>query len=471
METSARSIARFQSRHPDPVAQPLVEVKPTAHVGIVGGGITGLTAAYRLARLGYRVSLWERSDEFGGLAAAVDVPGGKLEKFYHHLFMSDRAIVALAAEIGCGDSLRWLASQNSYFSDGQIYSLASPMDLLHLPVVPFVDRIRIGLVTLYLQMIPSRHERWKSFERVTAADWLQKWLGRRAYERTLGAQLKAKFGKRVDEVAMVWFWNKIFLRTQSRPGILGKERLGYFDGSFSVFVDALVEAGRQEGVDSQHSTGIRAISSQDKGGTISVSTDAGDVTVDAVVVTTPTPLLARMMPELPAAYVEKLRATTYQGAACVLLRLDRPLTETYWLNIADPALPFTVIVEHTNFIPPSEYDGNHYVYLNTYIDTDHRYLSMPEDELLAEYLSYLPKLNQEFDPGWILDSWVFRTSAAQPVIGLNYSDKRPDHRTPIPGVYLASMSQIYPEDRGTNYAVALGEHVANLVDSDRRAIF
>ncbi|MEZ4571277.1 MAG: FAD-dependent oxidoreductase [Thermomicrobiales bacterium] len=231
------------------------------HVGVIGGGITGLTAAYRLARLGYRVTLWERSDEYGGLAAAIDVPGGKIEKFYHHLFMSDTSIVALANEIGIGSSLRWLPSQNSYFSDGRIYSLASPFDLIKLPVVPFIDRIRIGLVTLYLQTIPSIGERWKAFERVTASKWLRKWLGQRAFDRTLGAQLKAKFGPRADEVAMVWFWNKIYLRTQSRPGLLAKEYLGYFEGSFSVIIDALVEAGRTEGVEFYRSTSIGRVAS------------------------------------------------------------------------------------------------------------------------------------------------------------------------------------------------------------------
>lgn len=441
---------------------------PAAHIGVVGGGITGLTAAYRLARLGYRVTLWERSNEFGGLAAAFDVPGGKIEKFYHHLFMSDQSIVALAHEIGVGDRLRWLPSQNSYLSDGQIYSLASPFDLLKLPVVPFIDRIRIGLVTLYLQTIPSRGERWRAFERVTAANWLRKWLGERAFNRTLGAQLKAKFGPRAEDIAMVWFWNKIYLRTQSRPGLLAKELLGYFDGSFSVFVDGLVKAGRAEGVESHAGVEINRITADSDRGAITVSTDTGDITVDAVVVTTPTPLLARLMPDLPPDYSEKLRGTVYQGAACVLLRLDRSLTDTYWLNIADPSLPFTVIVEHTNFIAPEQYDGNHYVYLNTYVDVDHRYLSMPEDELLDEYLSYLQHINREFSRDWVRESWVFRTPAAQPVIGLNYSQRRPDHRTPVPGVYLASMSQIYPEDRGTNYAVALGEHVAGLVDEELR---
>ena len=439
---------------------------PIAHVGVIGGGITGLTAAYRLARIGYRVTLWESSDEFGGLAAAFEVPGGYLEKFYHHLFMSDRAIVALANEIGVGHTLRWLPSQNSYFSDGRIYSLASPMDLLKLPVVPFIDRIRIGLVTLYLQHIPSIDERWHALERVTAADWLRKYMGERAFNRTLGAQRRAKFGPRADEIAMVWFWNKIYLRTQSRPGILGQERLGYFDGSFRVFTDALVEAARREGASLHLNTPVRSVEPRQGGRSFTLDVGGERVQVDALVATTPAPLLARLVPSLPEDYRAKLTGTRYQGAACVLLRMDRKLTDSYWLNIADSRLPFTVVVEHTNFIGPEHYGGNHYLYVNTYVEPDHRYLAMPEDELLEEYLRYLPELNPDFSPDWVRESWVFRTPAAQPIIGLNHRERMPSHRAPIPGLYLATMSQIYPEDRGTNYAVALGEKIANILDED-----
>ncbi len=380
--------------------------------------------------------------------------------------MSDQAIIQLAREIGCEDALKWFPSQNSYYSAGRIYSLASPFDLLRLPMVPFIDRLRIGLVTLYLQQVSSRGDRWKHFEQVTAASWLRRWLGDRAFDRTLGAQLHAKFGPRAEQIAMVWFWNKIYLRTQSRPGLLGQERLGYFDGSFNVFTDALVQAARREGADLQTGVEIQAIVEDSATGGLRIDFSHRSEDVDAVVVTTPAPLLARMMPSLPESYRDKLTGTRYQGAACVLLRMNRKLTDTYWLNMADSSLPFTVIVEHTNFIEPEQYASNHYLYVNTYVEPDHRYLSMSEADLVDEYLSYLPRINPDFDRSWIVDTWVFRTPAAQPIIALHHRERMPDHRAPVKGVYLATMSQIYPEDRGTNYAVALGEEVSSLVDED-----
>jgi protoporphyrinogen oxidase len=177
---------------------------PTAlRIGIIGGGIAGLTAAYRLARQGHRIVLWERQRQLGGQAAAVPSKGTALEYFYHHLFLSDRDIVRLLEELGLADRLVWLPSRVGFFARGRIYPLSSALDVLRLGVVPLPDRLRIGLVTFYLQHVRD----WQRFEYVTAEQWLRRWVGHRAFERVWGAQLHAKFGPRAGDVAMAWFWN------------------------------------------------------------------------------------------------------------------------------------------------------------------------------------------------------------------------------------------------------------------------
>jgi protoporphyrinogen oxidase len=391
------------------------------------------------------------------------VTGNSLEYFYHHLFQSDRDIVALIEELGIGDRLLWLPSNVGYFADGKIYPLNGARDLLKLDVLPIRDRIRLGLVTAYLQ----RFRNWRKFETVTAETWLRRALGDRAYERTWGAQLDAKFGRYAGEVAMVWFWGKIWLRTTSRRSPLDQERLGYIRGSFNVLIDALAEGARRAGADLQVGRGPSVLTQNDDQ-TWRVVFDGGDepVTCDAVVATTPSPILARIVPALPDDYVAKLNGLTYEAAAVALLEMNRPLSDVYWLNIADRDLPFTGVIEHTNFMPPGDYGGKHYVYLSKYLETDHPYFSMPEDELIEIYLPYLKRINAGFDRAWIDRWWVFRERSAQPIVTLNYSQKLPDHRTPLSNLYLANTSQIYPEDRGTNYSVRLGNRVSKLVLAD-----
>ncbi|MGH2557443.1 MAG: NAD(P)/FAD-dependent oxidoreductase [Thermomicrobiales bacterium] len=433
------------------------------HIGVIGGGMTGLTAALRFARAGQRVTLWERGNRLGGQAAAFPVTGGDLEYFYHHLFQSDRDIAALIEELGIGDHLVWLPSNVGYFANGKIYPLNGALDLLKLDVLPLRDRIRIGLVTAYLQ----RFRNWRKFERVTAEQWLRRALGNRAYDQTWGAQLEAKFGRYHDQVAMVWFWGKIWLRTTSRRSPLDQEKLGYIRGSFNVLIDALAVGARQAGADLRVGQGPVALKQlPDERWRLQFDEGSESETCDAVVVTTPSPILARLVPELPDDYKSKLTGLTYEAAAVALLEMSRPLSSTYWLNVADRDLPFTGVIEHTNFMPPEDYGGKHYVYLSKYMEVDHPYFSMPEEQLIETYIPYLKRINPEFDRGWIERWWVFRERSAQPIVTLNYSEKLPDHRTPFANLYLANTSQIYPEDRGTNYSVRLGNRIAELVLGD-----
>lgn len=429
--------------------------------GVIGGGIAGLTAAYRFAQHGHQVVLWERSPRLGGQAAAFDVGGAALEYFYHHLFMSDRDIVGLMDDLGIGDHLMWLPSRVGFFYDGKIYPLSGALDLLRLGFIPLVDRLRIGFTTLYLQKTSN----WRRFERVTAAEWLRRAVGQRAFDRVWGAQLRAKFGPRYDQVAMAWFWNKIYLRTQSRKSPLSRERLGYIRGSFNVLIDRLGEAIEEAGGTVRAGVGTEQI--ERRGGEWIVRTSDGQThTCDVIVATVPSPILARMLPQLPDDYRAKLTGATYQGAVTLLLQSSRSLSDIYWLNIGDPSVPFTGIIEHTNFIGPEHYQGRHFIYVSKYVDHDHPYMTLPDDQLFAEYIPHLRRVNSEFDPAWVERYWVFREYAAQPIITLNYSDRIPEHRTPLPGLYLANTAQIYPEDRGTNYSVRLGNRIVDLVERD-----
>ena len=159
-------------------------------IAVIGGGMAGMTAAYRLVQAGFDVTLWERGPRLGGQAVAFPVAGTALEHFYHHLFQSDREIAALIDELGIGDDLLWITSNVGYFADGKIWPLNGALDVLRLGFIPFVDRLRLGLVTVYLQRVTD----WKRFEKITAHRWLRRALGKTAYDRTLGAQLRAKFG-------------------------------------------------------------------------------------------------------------------------------------------------------------------------------------------------------------------------------------------------------------------------------------
>ena len=437
-------------------------------VGIIGAGATGLPAAYDLLKAGHQAVVYERAPFIGGHASTFDVGGERLERGYHHWFTSDTDIIELVEEIGLGDTIRWIDSTVGTLYDGRIYDFVTPMDLLKFKPLSFPDRIRLGLTTLYLQ----RQKDWRKYEGITAHEWLGKRGGAGVYGTFWEPMLRGKFGDLMyKDVTMAWVWGKINTRVKSRGKSMVREKLGYPMGSFGLVFDTLADRIRDMGGEVLTSAGVNRILVEDDGSVRGLEVQPQDGTAreehfDAVLATTPSPVFTRLAPPLPPDYRARLESARYMAAVLIVLVLDRPLSDVYWLNVADREIPFVGVIEHTNLIGPEHYGGRHIVYLSNYLTTDNPLYRMEREELLAEYLPHLRKINPDFSPDWIVESYHHRVDGAQPVIGVNYSDSIPDRRTPFPGVYLANTTQIYPEDRGTNYSVRMGREVAEMMMRD-----
>ena len=368
-------------------------------------------------------------------------------------------------ELDLSTQLRWIESKVGLLYDGRLYDFGTAMDLLRFTPLNLVDRFRLGLITMYL----SKKKAWRDLESVTAKEWIQKYAGKGVYDVIWGPLLRGKFGEYYDQVSMAWFWGKIQLRFASRKG-LARERLGYPIGTFGEIFDTLERKIIEKGGEVHTSIGVRGIKIED-GRATGIDTDdpslhGGTWSFDAVIATTPSYILPRLLPFVPEPYLEKLTSVKYLAAVLVILVLKRPLSRVYWLNVADRDIPFVGVIEQTNFIPPDHYDGKHVVYLSNYLSADNPLFHMSHDEILLEYLPHLRKINPEFDSSWIETSYYHKVDAAQPIIPVNYSDLVPEHRTPFKGLYLANTTQVYPEDRGTNYSVRLGRKVARMVLTD-----
>jgi protoporphyrinogen oxidase len=438
-------------------------------IGIIGGGFAGLTAAYELLKQGHSVDVYEAAPFWGGQAATIEVEGTRIERFYHHFFTSDTDIQQLMAELGISHKLQWRPSQMGFFQDGRIWDFVTPFDLLKFgPLKPW-NRIRIGLVTLYLQRIRN----WKRFEPVTAQEWLIKATGKEAFEKVWGAQLRAKFGNMADQIGMVWFWGKIYLRFRSRRG-LAREVLGYPQGSFQVIIDALVAALQNMGCGLYPSTPVEAVVTRSGTNGLEVAgvrVRGETQTYDAVIATVPNFLFPRLVPDLPESYSALLAKVPYQAALVMLVKLRHPLSHIYWMNIGDLTMPFVGIIEHTNFVPAEYYGNKRLLYISNYLSKESPLLAMEPEALIDHFFPHLQRINPRLQRDWIEEYWVFREASAQPVITTNYSSIMPPMETPIAGLYLANTTQIYPEDRGTNYAVRLGRQIARLLlhKADRRS--
>ena len=430
-------------------------------IGIIGAGVAGMSAAWDLARAGHAVTLFEGSDVVGGLAAGFrdETWDWSLEKFYHHWFENDSDILGLVEEIGHSDKVRFPRPKTSYWIDGKLYrSEISPSALL-LPLSPLA-KFRLGLVGVFLKLTRD----WRSLERATAHDWMRRYLGREAYERLWQPLLIGKFSDRYQQVNMAWLWARIYTRSL---------RLGIFEGGFQAFDEALAEAIRAHGADIRLNHRVESITRRD--GAVVVRVGDQEHVFDRVLSTTSPQLMLRLTEGLAdTPYGAQMAALESIDGLCVVLALKQSLLTdgTYWLNLpatsADKGqtrFPFLALVEHTNWMDKRHYGGDVLVYCGDYVPADHEYFQLPEAELVERFTAALPTFNPAFSPDWIRKWWVFRAPYAQPIPSVNHSAHIPPLNTPVEGVYWASMSQVYPWDRGTNFAVEIGRRAARLMMS------
>ncbi|GMG81169.1 NAD(P)/FAD-dependent oxidoreductase [Paralimibaculum aggregatum] len=419
---------------------------------IIGGGFAGLSAAYELARAGRRVTLLEAEDRIGGLAAAFETEGERLDRFYHHWFTNDRAVMDLIGALGLDGEVEINPSNTGLYFANTIYRLSSPLDLLRFAPLPFADRIRLGLLALRARRVRD----WRALEETTAADWLRAMGGERVFRVVWEPLLTGKFGPHAEAISAVWFWNKLKLRGGSR-GARGEERLAYFRGGFVALAEALAEAVRGAGGEIRLAAPVERLVPEAGGWRLSGRW--GSLTAARAIATPALPLVAEMVRGwAPADYVARLERIHYLANLCLVLELDRPLSETYWLNVNDPSFPFVGVIEHTNFAGAARYGGRHIVYLSKYLPHTDPLYRLGAAEMLDFALPHLARMFPEFDPASVQRHHLWRARWAQPVVERGYSRLIPPEEGPE-GLLLCSMAQIYPEDRGTNYAIREGRRL------------
>ncbi len=424
-----------------------------ADVAVIGAGALGLAGARRLARGGARVTVFEREPQPGGLVVGFKVGPSWFEKFYHHLFQTDRRMISLLDELGLGGRLVWGSPATANLREGQIHRLDGALAVLQYSPLSFLARIRLGLGIAILKAIrdPER------LEGQTAADWLRRWMGEEAYRVVWEPLLAGKFGREADRIAMPWFWARVHDRTP---------RLGYLRGGFQLFYEALADELRARGGRLELSCPISSI--EQRGDKLYLETPGGGESFDAVLCSLPARLFLRLTRGLPDDYVTQFsKSGDHYTAHCVVLELGRPLQWAYWVSITDPDYPFLALVEHTNWLPAEDYGGHHLVYLGNYLPPDDELFTLSDEAVLERFLPHLSRINPRFERGWVLGAHVFKAPFAQPIVRVGYRDGLPPHRTPLKGLWLANMGHVYPHDRGQNYSALLGEAVADRILAER----
>jgi protoporphyrinogen oxidase len=426
-------------------------------IAIIGAGFGGMAAAYDLKNAGHEVTIYESANYVGGLASGFKEPhwDWSVEKFYHHWFQSDNEILGLIKELGWEDKVLFPRPYTVLLYNGKWYPFDSILHALLFPGLGFgLDKIRFGFVGLYLRLTNN----WRALEKYTADEWMRTYAGKRVYEKMWKPLLVGKFGPYYDQVNMAWMWARLKARTT---------RLGTFEGGFQRFANLFAERLQEMGIVIR--LGLRVESIKRERDKLSVRSEGEAESFDKVLVTTAPNLLAKLSPELPENYLKGLLELKSMGAVVMVLSLKQQLSKEgyYWFNLPkEEGYPFLALVEHTNFVSKENFGGDYIVYAGDYLEVGHEYFSLGEEQLLERFIPAFKKFNPAFARDWVNKVWVFKTNYAQPVPLVNHSKNIPTIQTPIEGLYFASMSQVYPWDRGTNFAVEIGRRAAGLMFVD-----
>jgi protoporphyrinogen oxidase len=430
-------------------------------IHVVGGGIAGLAAAYRLQGHGHDVRILEATDQVGGLAAVYDTAGDDVEKFYHHLSKSEETIVELAEELGLGDRLEWRVGENAYYVDGVVHPLDTPWEILAYPHMSAYDKFRLGMLTLEIDVRGGwpdvdAYESLRDYEDVPIKQFLLEHTTRGVYENFFEPLLDAKFGERKEDVSAAWLLGRIKFRGER--DLLRGEILGYFDGGFRPLLDALVDAVGRDSI--ELSSPVTALDTD--GDAVSAVTYGGD---DGGVTEETDGVVVAAMPNVLEDLTGYACEIDFQGAVCAVVTMDEPLTDTYWLNVAHDA-PFGALIEHTNFVPPERYGGQHLLYVASYVQSESEALwQMDDDEVTETWLDHIGEMFPGFDRDAVSSVRVARNPRAGPVYERGYLDLVVPYDLGdevAEGVYYAGMASEaqYPE-RSLNGGVVAGFECAD----------
>ena len=416
-------------------------------VAIIGAGFVGLSAALNLLEKDVDVTLFEKDSIPGGLANGFKEPEWRwsLEKHYHHIFTSDKIVLDLANKVG--QRIIFNTPETLSFYEGEAFRLDSPMSLLEFGKISFADRVRTGIILLYLKITSD----WKKLESITAESFITKWMGEKSWEILWKPLFVKKFGKEYKKIPASWFWARIKKRSQS---------LGYPEGGFDSFSGKIADKIiKKKGV-IKYREFVKSIKPHKEG--FSIETNKNKYTFDKVICTLPSSLFVKMVKGLPQKYTDKLLGLKGIGAVNLIIELEKPFMKGYWLSINDMDIPFLCVVEQTNYMERRYYDGSRILYVGNYLPANHEYFDLNARQILSRYMKGLKQINPDFNYDWIKSLKVFKAPYAQPLVEKNYLKKIPDLKTPLRNLFLANIEQVYPWDRGTNYSVELGTKVAEL---------
>ena len=419
-------------------------------VSIIGGGITGLVVGYRLSHQGFKIDLFEREDELGGLAGPARISGGFVERAYHLTFKGDRHTLELIERLGLQDRFHWRQAKLGIFHQGRIHDFSGVGDLLRFKPLSLLGRLRMGALVFYLSKIRD----WKRLDSKAFAPWARRIGGDQAYEGIWEPLLEKKFQERKEQIPVAWMWGKTHRRANSRSNFR-QEEFGFLEGSFRTLYNRLAEEIVERGGEVHRGVPVTGVHFSDRR-VEGIEYAEGSLDTDVLVSAVPYRLFWNLVRDAQARVKKKLPAIPrleYLGAICLIVSLKQSLTDILWLNVNDSDIPFVVAIEISNLIGKAQFGGNSVLYLASYLSSDSEMFRAAPESIFETYSRSLKKVFPHYEESLVTEYRVEKHPFADPIPSLNYSQQLPPLKTSIENLYLSDFTRVYPYDKGSDKSI------------------
>jgi protoporphyrinogen oxidase len=428
-------------------------------IAVVGGGILGMTLALRLAQQGRDVTLFEGADHLGGLADAWQLEDVTWDRHYHVTLLSDLRLRGLLQELGLENDMQWVETKTGFYTDGKLYSVSNTIEFLKFPALKLLDKLRLGFSISYA----SKVKNWRRLETLTAADWLQKLAGKKAFAKIWLPLLRSKLGDNYTKASASFIWAIVARMYAARRTGLKKEMFGYLPGGYGRMLARFSEYLVEQGVTIKTGHRVEKVRSERPGSQgVSLSfTNGHQQTFDQTILTLPSAIAVQVCPDLSDWERERHQAIEYQGIVCASLLLKQPLASFYVTNITDTWVPFTGVIEMTTLVDRREFGGRALVYLPKYVPVDDPIFEMTDDQVQERFVSALVQMYPQFDRSQVLAFKVSRVKQVFAITNLNYSQNLPPMQTSVPGLHIINSAQICNGTLNVNEGIILAEQAVH----------
>ncbi len=417
-------------------------------IGIIGGGMMGLSLAYRLSQQGDKVTVFESSDQLGGLATHHDFGSFVWDRFYHVILPSDTYLINLIKDIGLGDKLRWGPTLTGCYIDKKLYSISNTVEFFRFPPLSLIGKLRLAFTLLY----GSRINNWRRLEKITVEKWLLGISGKNAYEKLWKPLLLAKLGENYKRVSAVFIWSYIKRLFSARDSSLHKEQLGYVEGGYKTVFDRLADLIRATGGDIRTRSTVEYIAPHPEQG-IWVENNGEKELFDKVIFTAPVSVLQRVAAEDLVQISGNSTTVEYLGVICMALITRKALVPYYIVNVADQRIPFTGVLGMSNLVSLEQTRGLHLTYFPKYVHSDDPLLQQSEQELRDLFFQGLRLMFPELKPDDIVAAHINRAMKMQPLQVLDYSSLVPKVFTEHNDFFVLNTSQFVNDTLNNNTVV------------------